>query len=66
MDVRNFAGEKLGRRRLEESVRDLVAKEPIGAVTASRVIDHLMWTVRQFAGLMPKPDDITIVVLCAI
>lgn len=63
MDVRNFEGEKLGRLALERSVRDLVAREAPGSVTAARVLEHLMWTVRQFAGLMPKPDDITIVVL---
>lgn len=66
MDVRNFAGEKLGRTRLESTVRDLVAKEPEGSVTAARTLEHLMWTVRQFAGLMPRPDDITIVVLRAL
>ncbi len=63
MDARNFAGEKLGRQRLEEAVRDLVAREPAGTVSAARVMEHLMWTVRQFTGLMPKPDDITIVTL---
>ncbi len=66
MDARNFAGEKLGRKRLEESVRELIAREPARTVTAARVMDHLMWTVRQFAGLMPRPDDITIVVLCVV
>lgn len=73
MDTRNFAGEKLGRKKLEESVREFVAREGGGSgvqsggagtgVTAARVMEHIMWTVRQFAGLMPKPDDITIVVL---
>jgi sigma-B regulation protein RsbU (phosphoserine phosphatase) len=65
MDTRNFAGDKLGRKKLEEAVQDLVAREgdQPGGVSAQRVIDHLMWTIRQFAGLMPKPDDITIVVL---
>ena len=63
MDVRNFAGEKLGRRKLEEAVREFVARSERGAVTAAAVLEHLMWTVRQFAGLMPRPDDITIVVL---
>lgn len=98
MDTRNFAGQTLGRRRLEEAVRELVAGSgrsaesaaaganaarrdglarrddaprgsdaraagPREEITAQRVIEHLMWTVRQFAGLMPKPDDITIVAL---
>lgn len=62
-DVRNFAGEKLGRNRLEAAVQDLVAQSPAGSVSASAAVEHLMWTVRQFAGLMPRPDDITIVVL---
>ena len=62
-DVRNFAGEKLGRNRLEAAVQDLVARSPAGSVSASAAVEHLMWTVRQFAGLMPRPDDITIVVL---
>lgn len=60
-DVMNFQGKRFGRARLRQAVLDLLAVEPDAG--ASRVIEHVFWTLRQYAGLQERPDDQTLVVV---
>ncbi|MBI1369576.1 MAG: SpoIIE family protein phosphatase [Planctomycetes bacterium] len=54
-DASNFAGEKFGRERLKQAVRDM-AHRP-----AREIVSHVLWQVRRFVGLNHRPDDMTIV-----
>lgn len=60
-DVMNFDGKRFGRVRLRQALLELLAKEP--EAPASKVLEHVLWSLRQFAGLKERPDDQTVVVL---
>ncbi|HYD00661.1 MAG TPA: GAF domain-containing SpoIIE family protein phosphatase, partial [Phycisphaerales bacterium] len=60
-DATDFAGKRFTHQRIRETVIRLLAAEP--AASASRIVEHLMWTVRQFAGVRLSTDDITLVVV---
>lgn len=60
-DAINFAGQKYGKKRLRKAVLDILTAEP--DATASRILEHVFWDLRQFAGLTNRPDDQTLVVV---
>lgn len=60
-DATNFEGKRFGGTRLRTAVLDLLREEP--GATASRIVDHLLASIRQFTGLSVRGDDMTIVVM---
>ena len=60
-DATDFAGKRFTHQRIRETVAKLLTTEP--GATASKIVEHLMWTVRQFAGVRLSTDDITLVVV---
>jgi len=58
MDATNFSGERFGKKRIRAALLNLLHEQP--AATASVVVERLLWEVRQFAGLSPRPDDKTV------
>jgi sigma-B regulation protein RsbU (phosphoserine phosphatase) len=60
-DATDFAGKRFTHQRIREAVSKLLAAEP--GATAARIVEHLMWTIRQFAGVRLSTDDITLVVV---
>lgn len=61
VDAMNFQNQRFGRRRLYDSLLNLLAEEP--AATARSITDHLTWEVRRFVGLREENDDTTIVAI---
>jgi sigma-B regulation protein RsbU (phosphoserine phosphatase) len=59
-DVLNFDGKKFGKPRLRQAVLGLLNREP--GATAARIVDHIYWELRQFGGILERPDDQTVVV----
>ncbi len=57
----NFQRRAFGRARLIEAVQRAVRQEP--APTASEIIEHVFWSIRQFAGLQSTRDDETLLVV---
>lgn len=60
-DVVNFEHKKFTRERLRETLLKILKSEP--EATAARIVELIQWEIRQFAGLMPRPDDFTLVVV---
>jgi len=60
-DTLNFSGRKFGKVRLRQGVIQLLNEEP--EATASRIADHIFWELRQYAGILERPDDQTVVVV---
>lgn len=60
-DMLDFQGRKFGKARLRQVVRELLSKEP--EAPAARIIEHLFWELRQFGGILERPDDQTVVVV---
>ena len=60
-DAINFDRQKFGKKRLRACILEFLATKP--KATASDIAEHIHWSLRQFAGLAPKPDDETIVVV---
>ncbi|MFK7883584.1 MAG: PP2C family protein-serine/threonine phosphatase [Phycisphaerales bacterium] len=60
-DAQSFTGERFGRVRLMETVRELLAAEP--EASASHVVDRVFWAIRQFSGLRRQADDETLVAI---
>jgi sigma-B regulation protein RsbU (phosphoserine phosphatase) len=58
-DTSNFSGERFGKKRLRAAVLKALTENP--DATAAQVVDRVMWEVRQFAGLSPRPDDQTVI-----
>ncbi len=57
----NFQRRAFGRSRLVEAVQRAVRAEP--APTASEIVEHVFWSIRQFAGLQSTRDDETLLVV---
>lgn len=57
----NFQRRAFGRARLIEAVQRAVRSEP--APTAPEIIEHVFWSIRQFAGLQSTRDDETLLVV---
>ncbi|HYE02087.1 MAG TPA: GAF domain-containing SpoIIE family protein phosphatase [Phycisphaerales bacterium] len=60
-DAVDFSGARLGKARLHDMLRRIVARQP--ALPAAAIVEEVFWELRQFAGLTPRPDDISLVVL---
>lgn len=60
-DAVNFDRQKFGKKRLRAAILDFLASRP--KASASDIAEHIHWSLRQFAGLAPKPDDETLVVV---
>lgn len=60
-DVLNFNGKRFGKARLQQAILTLLAQEP--DAPAARVIEHVFWELRQFSGILERPDDQTIIVM---
>lgn len=60
-DAADFASNRFTRTRVIEAVALLMQNKP--DATASEIVEKLMWTIRQFAGVRVANDDITLVVL---
>lgn len=54
-DAVNFAGERFGRQRIADTLRK-------GGASADAVAQSILWEIRKFAGLVKRPDDITMMV----
>ena len=54
-DALNFAGERFGRARLLQALRDT------DGGSARETLNHVLWEVRRFVGLNAQSDDITLV-----
>ena len=59
VDTTNFSGERFGKKRLRGAVLAAITEAP--DATAAQVVDRIMWEVRRFAGLSPRPDDQTLI-----
>gem|GEM_PF-310616 len=60
-EAMNFDGKKFGRQRLIDTVTGLLRLE--AGASSQRIIEHVMWTLRQYSGLALGNDDVTIVVV---
>lgn len=58
-DALSFSGKRFGRKRLLETVRELLESEP--EASATEVADRVFWAIRQFSGLRRQADDETLV-----
>ncbi|MDP1662736.1 MAG: SpoIIE family protein phosphatase [Phycisphaerales bacterium] len=60
-DATDFYGKRFTHQRFRETVVCLLTTEP--DAPAAKIVEHLMWTIRQFAGVRLSTDDITLVVV---
>jgi sigma-B regulation protein RsbU (phosphoserine phosphatase) len=56
-DATNFKGERFGRERLIESIRQNAV------YGAERSVEEVQWDIRRFTGLAPRADDLTLLVV---
>jgi phosphoserine phosphatase RsbU/P len=54
-DAMNFQRETFGRPRLIEALKQ-------GGATADAVAQNIVWSMRRFAGLTSRTDDVTLLV----
>lgn len=60
-DTVNFARERFGKKRCRQAVLDALTQDPEAGAAA--IVERVLWELRQFAGLAPRPDDTTILAL---
>lgn len=60
-DLRNFDQQRYGKNRLQKSLLSTLAESPGG--TSEAISERLLWGMRQFAGLAPQADDMTLLVV---
>lgn len=60
-DAVNFQGQRFGKHRVREAILAALRDDP--EATAAKVVERLVWELRQFAGLSPRVDDKTIVAM---
>jgi serine phosphatase RsbU (regulator of sigma subunit) len=60
-EAADFQNRRFGRARLKEVLAELLTSEP--DATAARMIEQVVWHLRQFAGLSTRTDDVTIVAI---
>ncbi|MGC4033866.1 MAG: SpoIIE family protein phosphatase [Tepidisphaeraceae bacterium] len=56
-DAMNFDNQTYGTARVHEAYKNS------GGGKAQAVVDHLLWDVRRFAGMAPRNDDLTMIVM---
>jgi sigma-B regulation protein RsbU (phosphoserine phosphatase) len=57
VDASNFTGEKFGRQRIRDAVKEKAGE------SARDIVNHILWQVRRFVGMNNRPDDMTVVVV---
>lgn len=62
MDAQNFGGDRWGRSRLLETIREAVT-EASDADSAEWIRRRVFWSLRQYVGLAKQTDDETMVVV---
>ncbi len=60
-EARDFSNRAFGRDRIVTTLLDLLHREP--DAPAGRVVEHLVWSLRQFCGVRMADDDVTLIVL---
>jgi sigma-B regulation protein RsbU (phosphoserine phosphatase) len=60
-DTLDFGGKRFGKARLRQAVLAALAED--AAAPAAKVVERVYWELRQFAGLLERPDDQTAVVM---
>ncbi len=60
-EAMSFSGERFGKAGIYAAVNEALQRN--AAASAADVIEHLFWSLRQFAGLQTRPDDATAVVI---
>lgn len=60
-DTVNFLRERFGKKRCRQAVLDALTQDP--EASAASIVERVLWELRQFAGLAPRPDDTTILAL---
>lgn len=60
-EARDFGDRLFGRERIVQAARAHALSE--GSPSAAGMLEHVLWVLRQFAGLQTKPDDLTLLVL---
>lgn len=60
-EATDFQNRRFGRHRLTQVLAQLLTDEP--EATAARMIEQIVWHLRQFAGLSTRNDDVTIVAI---
>lgn len=58
-DAMNEHGQRFGRERTEQLLRDVADK------TANEALNHILWTVRQYTGPRRATDDTTLILIKA-
>ncbi len=61
VDTTNFSGQRWGKKRLRETILNCFSLKR--DATASEIMEHILWELRQFSGLSPRVDDRTLVVI---
>ncbi len=61
MDATNFEAQRFGKPRIRAAIVRALTENP--TMTATQLLDKLLWEVRQFTGLSPRPDDLTLIVV---
>lgn len=59
-DAANFENQRFGKARLIAAVQEALSQE--AGRTASGILEHILWHLRQFVGLNTASDDLTVVV----
>ena len=59
VDATDHAGARFGKKRLHAAILQTFKETP--EATAAQVVERILWEIRQFAGLTPRPDDQTLV-----
>lgn len=60
-DATAFDGRRFGGTAVRRAVLDVLREEP--RASAARIVQHVIWSLRQFTGLAPRTDDVTVVAL---
>lgn len=60
-DSSDFQQRRFGGTRLRRVLMELLTREP--SASASRIVEHIFWHLRQFSGLNRRVDDVTLVVM---
>jgi sigma-B regulation protein RsbU (phosphoserine phosphatase) len=60
-DTLDFGGKKFGKMRLRGAVLEALKQDPRAGAPA--ILERIFWEIRQFAGLLERPDDQTVVVM---
>lgn len=60
-DANDFQQRRFGGTRLRKTLLEYLAREP--NASASAIVEHVFWQLRQFSGLNRRVDDVTLVVM---